>query len=195
MGNQASANRKEDIDIGCKKLKIEEYPLSISENQWIPTDFQIISKQNKEVLITESVDRRTRAEPHDYEQLHDEKKEDDEKDEYTNPIYNIVRLTTQYTFMPRNKISSGVIIHHTLNKSYILAAAHDIVFEDEDEWGKLLYAETVSVEITQNTSNGFKILNRYCCGGFKVHPKYIKYIKKHHINESETGYDIAVIEV
>eukprot|EP01084_Bolivina_argentea_P026981 50151_1 len=172
MGNQASANRKEDIDIGCKKLKIEEYPLSISENQWIPTDFQIISKQNKEVLITESVDRRTRAEPHDYEQLHDEKKEDDEKtNEYRNPIFNIVRLKMKYAGM--YKIGSGVIIYHTLNQSYILTAAHNVVVLDEDNSRKVDYAENVWVEITQNTSNGFKILNRYCCGGFKVHPKYI----------------------
>eukprot|EP01084_Bolivina_argentea_P101088 181295_1 len=110
-----------DEDIGCRKLKIEKYPSNISEHQWIPTDFQIASKQNKEALILKNkLDRRSRAEPQDYEGVDDEKKVDDEKNEYTNPIYNIVRLKMKYGEM--YKIGSGVIIYHTLNQSYILTA-------------------------------------------------------------------------
>eukprot|EP01083_Nonionella_stella_P222150 793030_1 len=176
MGNQASAKNK-DEDIGCRKLKIEEYPSNISEHQWIPTDFQIVSKQNKEVLMTKNLDRRSRAEPQDYEDLNDEKKAaaDDEKNGCTNPIYNIVRLKMKYAGMSQNsyKIGSGIIIYHTLNKSFILTAAHNIVELDEDNNKKIDYAENVWVEIIQNTSNGYKTLNTYCCGGFKVHPKYI----------------------
>eukprot|EP01084_Bolivina_argentea_P101090 181299_1 len=179
MGNLASTNDKEEV-IGCRKLKIEKYPSNISEHQWIPTDSQVVSKQ--ETLITNNIDRRIRAEAKDYM--------NEEKTERSNPIYNIVRLKMKYGEI--YKIGSGVIIHHTLNKSYVLTAAHNFVELDEDNNKKVDYAESVWVEITQNTSNGYKILNTYCCGGFKIHPKYMKYLKKSDIKESETGYDIAV---
>eukprot|EP01084_Bolivina_argentea_P034370 63610_1 len=114
MGNKTS-----NCVFEHRKLNMTELPLNITEDQWIPTDFQLASKQNKEVLISANVDRRIRAKPQDYTNL-----DVNNKNEYGNPIYTIVRLKMKY--LPNcHKIGSGVIIHHSLNKSYVLTAAHN----------------------------------------------------------------------
>eukprot|EP01084_Bolivina_argentea_P314079 543994_1 len=192
MGNKSSVD--ENKCIGGGTFKIEQYPLNISEDQWIPTDFQLKSQQNKEVLITKNMDRRVRAEPKDYGDFDDEKIANYNKSDHKNAIYNIVRLKIKYS-EHCHKVGTGVIIHHTLNRSYILTAGHNIVELNENDDQKVDYPQAVWAEVNENTENGFKTLNTYNCSEYQVHPKYIKYLKKYGVKESETGYDIAIIEV
>eukprot|EP01084_Bolivina_argentea_P034373 63613_1 len=156
------------------KLKIQPYPVDISEYDWIPTDYN-----DQEALITHKQDRRIRAHPNDYNDF-------DEK-QVNNPIYNIVQLRMKYENC--NKVGSGVVIHHTLNKAYVLTAAHNIIDTDGD------YAQSIWIQINKNTSNGHDTLKQYACCEYHVHPKYIEFQETFGSNVSDTGYDIGIIEV
>eukprot|EP01084_Bolivina_argentea_P276789 472370_1 len=92
-------------------------------------------------------------------------------------------------------LGSGTIVHHTLNKAYVLTAAHNIVSVDEHNIKQLEYPQYIWIEINKNTLNGCKTLKRYNCSDYHIHLSYIKYLQNGNINESATGYDIAIIEV
>eukprot|EP01084_Bolivina_argentea_P271648 462290_1 len=163
MGNTVS----EQKCIGSGKLKVKEYPTDVKEDEWIPIiDFEAKDQQNQEVLITENVDRRIRAKPEDYNGFDfDEKKIDINNEyEYKNPIYNIVQLRMERSVWPKTTIGSGVIIHHSMNRAYVLTAAHNIVRfeEDENNSDKMLnYAESIWIQINKNTvNNGYEMMKK-----------------------------------
>eukprot|EP01084_Bolivina_argentea_P009837 18353_1 len=52
---------------GCiGKLKVEDYPNDIKEEEWIATGLQETTKEDQEVLISKGNDRRVRAMPKHY---------------------------------------------------------------------------------------------------------------------------------
>eukprot|EP01084_Bolivina_argentea_P046074 84826_1 len=121
MGNKTSSNNS-------RKLKIAKYPSNIAEDQWIASGNNNI--QNQEVKFISSkidrrirkVDRRIRAEPDDYKDWDiDEKQTSDNTYNYKNQINNIVQLRIQ--FAHKLVVGSGVIIHHTLYRTFVLTAA------------------------------------------------------------------------
>eukprot|EP01084_Bolivina_argentea_P011039 20626_1 len=114
-------------------------------------------------------------------------------DDCKNPIYNIARLKMEYS-VHYHTAGSGAIIHHTLNKSFVLTAAHNIVDIDEHSPKILEYPKSIWIEINENTSNKYKTLKRYACSRYHIHPSYIKYLQNIKA-PSATGYDVAIIEV
>eukprot|EP01084_Bolivina_argentea_P130269 229973_1 len=120
MGNKTSVCNK-------RKLKITSYPIELTEDKWIASGMDYVAKtstQDQEVkLISSQVEARVRAEPNDYKDFNiDEKQITDETYNYKNPINNIVQLRVQ--FPNKLVVGSGVIIHHSLCKTYVLTAAH-----------------------------------------------------------------------
>eukprot|EP01084_Bolivina_argentea_P246107 411930_1 len=192
MGNKTSSNNS-------RKLKVAKYPIDIAEDKWIASgnnNITITSSQNQEVkLIPSKVDRRNRAEPDDYKDFDiDEKQISDNTYNYKNPINNIVQLRIQ--FPHKLVVGSGIIIHHTLNRTFVLTAAHNIVSGDDSDYENVIYAESIWIEINKNKkNNGYHNLKRYDCCDYTIHPKYIEYLKDPKYKPSETGYDIAVIQV
>eukprot|EP01084_Bolivina_argentea_P002675 4939_1 len=123
------------------------------------------------IISSSRVERRIRAEPKDY----DEKKTNNHEYNYKNAIYNIVQLRMQ--FPNKHMIGSGIIIHHTLNRTFVLTAAHNIVEGDENDEDNVIYAESIWIETNKNKKNtGYNNLKRYDCCESTVHPKYIEYL-------------------
>eukprot|EP01084_Bolivina_argentea_P016468 30822_1 len=179
MGNAANSTSN-----FCK-LHMQKYPENVPEEKWLPADSYHSSKQNKEVLVSPNGDQRIRAEPNDYKtqiKMHNK-----------HQIYNIVRLKIQYS--THHCFGSGTIIHHSLQKSFVLTAAHNVVEGNDYDVKNVEYPEDAWMEINENTSNGYKIIKRYKCRKYAIHPKYIKFLQTENIKESATGYDIAIIEV
>eukprot|EP01084_Bolivina_argentea_P024616 45851_1 len=175
MGNKSTNTRN---NIGYGKLKMQKYPVNILEEHWVPSESCDKSKQNKETKVSGAPngDGRVRAKPSDY---------------VNNAIYNIVRLKMDFNGTIHT-CGSGVIIHCGLNKAFILTAAHNVVYEDGND--KLHYPTSTWIEINKNKSNGFQKVKVYKCSEYMVHPKYIEFLQKDAISESDTGYDIAIIQ-
>eukprot|EP01084_Bolivina_argentea_P222999 377374_1 len=181
MGNSAPTNHSNNFG----ELKFEKYPLHIAEEEWKAADFWNKSNQSKEVILSSNGDQRVRAVPDDYYEG---------KDDSKHAIYNIVRLKIKYSAHCHG-LGTGVIIHHTLNKSYVLTAAHNIVGVDEHNTKIVEYPEAIWIEMNENTSKGYKTQKRYHCNNYHIHSAYIKYLQDTSVKESATGYDIAIIEV
>eukprot|EP01084_Bolivina_argentea_P279369 477596_1 len=154
-------------EIGNGQLKIERYPFNIKEEEWIVSDHQ--EDEEKEV--------RVRATLSDYNQKECQQ------------ICNIGRLkikfissSHQYTF------ASGCIIHHSINKSFVITAARSIVI-DNDEKG-LMFPDSIWFEVNENTMNGYKTIQIYNANKYYIHPKYISYLK--HKKETDKYFDIAI---
>eukprot|EP01084_Bolivina_argentea_P016460 30813_1 len=179
MGNTSDAEH-------CGKLTVEEDP---NDNESIPTNFNSITNQK-------CIDKRVRAKPDDYEDF-DEKKMDNALDS-KNAIYNIVQLRIKYSDTCM-KIGSGVIIHHTINRAFVLTSANNIVqlnkANKHENNTRLDYAKSIWMRINKNTLNEHDMVNEYKCCNFIVHPKYIEFLKQSDMNESVTGYDIGMIEI
>eukprot|EP01084_Bolivina_argentea_P085779 155028_1 len=129
MGNSATNE-------GCgRKLKIEDYPNDIKEDEWIPIGFEQTGKENQEVFISKGNDRRIRVLPEHYNN--------------SNAIQNIVQLRMKYSYMPagRYKIGSGIIIHSSFNRAFVLTAAHNIVELDLNNFKQLHFAESIWVQM------------------------------------------------
>eukprot|EP01084_Bolivina_argentea_P134676 237481_1 len=189
MGNVFSNNANKEGNIECTK---KEFPCNINDFEWIPSIGLSSSKQN-ERIFSEEGDLRVRAKVSDYDC--NDIKYDALEDECKSAIYNIVQLKS---FFERNYgIGSGVIIHCTLNKAYVLTAAHNIVMKDDCDPDKILKANDIQICLNQNeeAANGHKELETYVCSRYHVHEKYIKYLQNKSIVESETGFDIAMVEV
>eukprot|EP01084_Bolivina_argentea_P180325 311538_1 len=146
MGNKTSVSNK-------RKLKITKYPIDISEDKWIASgmdDTVMKSKQDKEVkLISSQVEIRIRAEPNDYIDFDiDEKQISDDTYNYQNPINNIVQLRMEFPDEVY-KVGSGIIIHHTINKAFVLTAAHNIVCGDDSDYENVIFAESIWIEMNK----------------------------------------------
>eukprot|EP01084_Bolivina_argentea_P094562 169991_1 len=156
------------------QLQIKRYPFNIKEEEWIPVE-----------LINKS-------QPTD--DCKDEKI-DDCKDSmqynYNKQICNIGRLKMEYKNKTIHSVGTGSIIHHSLNKSFILTAAHNIVIGDDEN--ESTYPDSIWFEVNDNALNGYKTVRRYNCIQYHIHPQYIQYIKG--AKEMNNFFDIAIVEI
>eukprot|EP01084_Bolivina_argentea_P002677 4943_1 len=109
------------------------------------------------IISSSRVERRIRAEPKDY----DEKKTNNHEYNYKNAIYNIVQLRVKWS--NHSSITSGVIIHHTSNRAFVLTVADSIVCYDENDYTNVIYAKNIWVSINKNGKTGFHTLSQYDC--------------------------------
>eukprot|EP01084_Bolivina_argentea_P194801 334322_1 len=202
MGNESGKEPNDKISdelIAAGKLKAKNYPsdIDLKVDQWIPIEFLSNTQQNQEVILSVTGDQRVRATPSDYHYDCNETNEtmaNKNTNELKNAIYNIGRLKMEFS-ATLHAFGSGFIIHNSLNKSYVLTAAHNLIIVDQDDKDQFDYPLSVWFEINQNLLNhGYTTLKRYKCNKYYIHPKYIEYCKSN-ISQSATGFDIAIIEV